>query len=203
MDVGNVTIHVVPMVKYLGGAQSVLDYLLPEIPAVYVWTIDLHRLRDLSPDRAPCQLGMLIASSRRTFTDRIGPYYQASLQDSPRPLSSNKESKLESIMLAERQAASWILLSATIFQRPLYVGQASNLRQRIRQHVDAGSRLRSYLTEAGLTIDECCLTYLQLPESFAALSATDEDEESEGELASPMLDVLESVLLRTSRKPLI
>lgn len=206
------SLAVLSMTEYLGNGDAGAQ-LVPAIPAIYLWTVDLTRLARLGPADAGSELDRLIRLPVRTFEGRIIPCYDVAIADVPASLSSDRAAKLRRAFERGGPSARWVLLYATALQRPLYVGQASNLNNRFRTHVRAGSVLRGYLDEAGLTLRDCSLAYIELPSALdfgdagePSADVRGEDEEEEDYDVVPehfgqaeVLDVLESLLHRVAR----
>lgn len=196
------------MREYIGASELARNYLLPSEPGLYFWTIDFLSLLRMHPDRAVDEMQRLLQASLRPFSGRIEPYQQATLVDQSKPLSAYKESALRGILRAtEPIGKEWVMMCATLIQRPLYVGKASNLSIRIEQHVRAGSRLMEYLDEAKLHLLDCCVCYLVSPvpteasDVYVDESTGDEEEDDFGnyDFGTDPLSVAEAIVIRTSR----
>jgi hypothetical protein len=74
-----------------------------------------------------------------------------------------------------------------LFQTPLYVGKAANLRMRIGQHLNEGSELSSRLAEVGVAIRMSSLLLLPLAVEQAGNEA---DEDLHEEIFSRLFNPL-------------
>lgn len=77
-----------------------------------------------------------------------------------------------------RQLILMLLENSLIFQQPLYIGKATNLHSRIRNHLSEGSLLRERLEIAGHNINRCrlLLIHTSYSSSSFALDSSDDDE---------------------------
>lgn len=99
-----------------------------------------------------------------------------------------------------------LLDNALLFQQPLYIGKATDLYLRIRNHLGEGSILRERLRIAGHNIDRCRLLIVRTSDdsSSFATETIDEDEcgseffeESDSEFSEVDLEnLLEDILSR-------
>lgn len=203
------SLQVISMTEFLSHGEAGID-MIPETPAIYVWTIDLTRLVRLQPNQASAELSRLIRLPTRTFQGRAVPYYTIGVSDVPLPMSADRSSKLVGALHQAGPVLRDVLLHATALQRPLYVGQAANLNTRFRSHIRIGSIFRGYLDEAGLRLPDCALGYIEMAHDWAAgmelanAGANGEDETDEGDGPweagyGELLDVLESLLHRLTR----
>ena len=176
--------------------------IVPESAAVYFWTIDYSRLKRLDPEQAVATLLEHSTRPLRNFEGRAVPYYSVSISDTPPPLGPDRQSKLTTMLRDQPALAALLLAYATSIQRPLYVGQAANLRTRFKTHIGIGMNFRSYLEEAGLRLRDCALSYVEIPIELIGGSTGEEDGEMDLEVADllpPSLDILEALLQRTAR----
>lgn len=77
-------------------------------------------------------------------------------------------------------------MHATAIQTPLYVGKATDIQMRTRQHLQPTSELAIRLREADIDISECTLGY-------AVLAKTD------GDVSTEILTLFEEILTRVCR----
>ncbi|PSB22821.1 hypothetical protein C7B76_02590 [filamentous cyanobacterium CCP2] len=95
-----------------------------------------------------------------------------------------------------RKLVLTLLENSLVFQQPLYIGKATNLQNRIRNHLSEGSRLRERLSLAGHNIDQCRLLLVGISSEPSKLSDTDtENFDSELPEAEPEL-LVEDILSR-------
>lgn len=109
------------------GSDPNLD-MVPESPGVYIWTIDFTRLLRLPPAQASERFEALITQPLGVDEGRIPPFYSVAVGQAPPSMTAGKLAHLELLIQQNQSVASWVLLNATWMQRPLYVGQAINLR---------------------------------------------------------------------------
>lgn len=162
------------MTNYYKIGQKRRRHILPDKRALYIWTADIGRLVSFSDDAAVDELHRIIRTTRRQFGGRVEPYYEISLHDCPKEMTARKSNLLKELLNVDDAHRSFFLLASSVLQRPLYVGKAISLKTRIRSHLRRDSRLMAYLKDANLTIEECCLSFVVLPDLAAN---ADEDEE--------------------------
>jgi hypothetical protein len=138
---------------------SAQSLLLPELAGLYVWTVDFTRLTGPTFER---RLTNALASGRSVAEGPIGLYSQVRIADAPRPLSPNKKQTLTRFS-GDNDLQTWLMQIISRVQRPLYVGITGNLLGRVRQHIALGSRMREYLSQTGLRLEDCALTYYLIP----------------------------------------
>lgn len=98
-----------------------------------------------------------------------------------------------------RELLITLLNNCLLFQQPLYIGKAVNLRNRIRNHLGIESLLRERLKEAEHDIEKCRLLILGYPENLNYLTSEkiDIEEEQESELSQLAPEALiEDILSR-------
>ncbi len=174
--------------------------LIPELPGLYLWTLDLLHLATAprpARERMTEELARLLRSSSREFAGRIEPYYAAQVKDEPRELGTEKIGKLLTLLDSDR--ARWLLLCGTVFQRPLYVGIARNLAARIQSHMDSGSLLREYLTRENINVLNCSVQFLVCEDLIADAALADSDLGEIVEDSFPILQVAEALVMRLAR----
>jgi hypothetical protein len=208
MTMETLTLEMMSMTEFLSHGDAGIG-LVPDVPAVYLWTVDFTRLQRLPADAAHAEALRLLSLSVRTFSGRVAAYYTTQITDQPNDLSQDRSSKLGLILGGASPGAAWLLLHASTLQRPLYVGQASDLNRRLRAHLRPTSLFRGYLDETGLTLRDCALAFIRIPVTLTPSlqgdvsqteEALDDDDEEQGrEVRSALLDVLEAVLHRVTR----
>jgi hypothetical protein len=105
----------------------------------------------------------------------VDPYVEVTVRDSPANLTPATRARLEALATVGGPLLEWSLLCATLFQRPLYVGKAVRLDQRIRGHLRNGSKLRTYLSEAGLSPHDCTVILAPVTPPVEVESLDDEE----------------------------
>lgn len=140
---------------YLGEPNAIRRLLLPETPALYVWTRGF-------PVRHLGNVLLMLSRPTRTLVGHLPPFYSITVSDCTAGMTP---AKIEAIttMGQEDYRNKWALELLRKEQRPLYIGITLNLRQRISTHLRPGSVLRSYLEEAALGPTDCDLHYYPIP----------------------------------------
>lgn len=84
-----------------------------------------------------------------------------------------------------RELLITLLNNCLLFQQPLYIGKASNLRTRISNHLGVDSKLRQRLEDADHNIEHCRLLILDCSESinYDTLENAELEEENESEFS--------------------
>ena len=109
---------------------------------------------------------------RKKFADRssrLAPYYNVTLS-SQTSISSTKEPKLKKALHNKsfRTDILDVLGNSLLFQSPLYLGKAKNLKNRLNQHFDINSLLRNRLDEAGYDIEKTTVIIIPTTNSVDA-----------------------------------
>lgn len=149
-----------------GGANTVCERL-PALPAVYGFFRNVRIHAALSPDGfADAIVRAIAAPAAPDRRSKVGPMHKVVLE-SRSDLSPFKEGHLRRLSSSPcfRAFLADIISKAVLLQCPVYVGKATSLQSRIRQHVDHMSDLAVRLRDAGLSIDECILAYVLLEDS--------------------------------------
>jgi hypothetical protein len=210
------TLRIVAAREYLQLDAVHQRQMLPSAPGIYVWTMDL-RLAMHPEDQTPGYISgrvnaALHPTTRKRFQGRIEPYSTVSLHDDPPRLTASGLQRLAEIEAMNATDAEWALLCPTLFQRPLYVGKAGNLRTRLRSHLAGKSKLVAHLASVDLTLNDCAIV---LAEMTPAPADDDDDngnefeEEPEEPAAAPDDDPLEGLddetetLIRTAESLII
>jgi hypothetical protein len=155
----------------VGGAPAACERL-PAEPAVYAFFRNIK----LSPHTSPEEFVALIESaiSGRAAPDRhakVGPMHRVTLECRSE-LSEKKWDRLFELAgsAAFRSFLAQVVATGSLLQSPLYVGKASSLQARIRQHLEPMSDLSARLREAGITVNRCILAYALVDESPVPLT---------------------------------
>lgn len=159
------------------------SYVVPRVPGIYIWTVDLRDIGTTAVDRAPEEVFSEL--QRRIGTPRgeplefgmAGNYRYVAVQDRPPKLTAASSRRVEEMVKARNLHLEWAFLCATMFQRPLYVGKAVNLATRIKAHVKSDSHLSGELERIGLTVSDCAVLLLPVrsPDNIAELVAAEEE----------------------------
>src|SRR2546423_330910 len=87
------SLEVISMTEFLSQGENGLS-LIPDVPAIYLWTVDLTRLVRMKPEAARAELLRLLRLPIRSFHGRATPYYMAEITDLPTPLTDDRETKM-------------------------------------------------------------------------------------------------------------
>ncbi len=173
--------RIVAVREWQGAALEKQRYMLPTSPGIYAWMLDLRR-----PLAGPDQDGDVLLdqinnslrpSTPRCFMGKVPPYTAVSLHDDLPPLTNAAVRQIKGIAAMEANAAEWALLCPTMFQRPLYVGKAKNLQNRLRKHLAGKTKLVSHLEAVGLTLNDCAIILAEVQPASPDTSDDDEEEE--------------------------
>jgi hypothetical protein len=153
------------------GYKSALERI-PEERGVYAF----FPFRKYSEDPEKLFEEIIYDIERKKFADRsssLAPYYKMTLS-SQTSISTAKEPKLKKALHNKsfRNDILDVLGNSLLFQSPLYLGKAKNLKSRINQHFDINSPLRNRLDEAGYDIEKT--TVIIIP----TINSRDADQES-------------------------
>ncbi|WP_419910669.1 hypothetical protein [Candidatus Poriferisodalis sp.] len=158
--------RIVAVREWQGATQDRQQAMLPTSPGLYVWTLDLRRpLGGSRRENGELLDGIndaLHPPVPRRFDGKVRPYTALSLHDDPPPLRKATVSHIEEMSSMDDEIAEWALLCPTILQRPLYVGKAKNLRNRLRDHLMGRTKLISHLDGVGLTLNDCAIMVAQV-----------------------------------------
>ena len=98
-----------------------------------------------------------------------------------------------------RELLITLLNNCLLFQQPLYIGKASNLRTRIQNHLSVESILRERLKEAKHDIEQCRLLVLICSENICSFASENTEIEEDGDSEVPQLEpeqLIEDILSR-------
>ncbi|HEY9769447.1 MAG TPA: hypothetical protein V6C71_13290 [Coleofasciculaceae cyanobacterium] len=98
-----------------------------------------------------------------------------------------------------RELLITLLNNCLLFQQPLYIGKASNLKNRIRNHLGVESVLRERLKDAEHNLEQCRLLILSCSENLNYCSSEDIEAEQNNESEFPQLEpeaLIEDILSR-------
>jgi len=153
--------------RRFNGRTDALLSRVPSTPGIYAFFKDIE-LNTENPDAFYNDLTREMFSKK--FVDRVGsinPLYQVAL----RSKTEIPKSKLERIRaLSEhasfRTSVSQAMKLSLIFQSPLYVGKANDLRTRLRQHYEPSSPLSHRLADAGTPIHQTSVVLLPVSDGL-------------------------------------
>jgi len=178
---------VVPIKTFQAADPDVQEQLVPHRPGVYVWTHNVSRLLKADEPTVQSALTDLLGVVGRQQTKQIKPYYSVSVQDQRYRIHDRKRIRLHALISSGGPLGDWIAQLATQIQRPLYVGMALDLNQRINNHLTGnGSDLRRRLRDARPTpvdILDLSVTWMAAPvldpDLAPQVEPADRDSESE------------------------
>jgi len=141
--------------KFPAGGISALDYIPKDSRGFYAW----FRSYDY-PENPDCFVERLLEDiAAPKFAPRQGfvsPYHQVEIASGGDMTPGRKDALKKAIKNPEFFAALQSgLFHSILFQSPLYVGKAINLRNRVKSHLSATSPLRERLAAVGLNLDRC------------------------------------------------
>ncbi|MBX7132907.1 MAG: hypothetical protein K1X67_09550 [Fimbriimonadaceae bacterium] len=181
-----------------GGRETVLTRL-PREGGIYAWYRKISLGSEgLEPEAYADRIDQMIRSKH--FADRsavLAPTHRVTLS-SQAALSPSKRAVLSRIAGEPefRQTLDAVLQHAVLFSRPLYIGKAGSIRDRIDQHLSPQSVLRARFASAGIAIDTCTLLYVPVPSLSSTTESTalrdDEAPPDEGDESDAAVDELDS-----------
>lgn len=139
------------------GSRTAINYIPNRTSGIYAWFRNYRY-----PDAPDAFFEKLIEDIERPkFIERTGnisPYYQVGIRSYGK-LSDGKRLRLkEAIKRQEfRDELQQALGNSIMFQSPLYVGKATNLRKRVAQHLAPDGLLRNRLQGIGVDLDNSLL----------------------------------------------
>ena len=134
--------------------------MLPQTAGIYIWTTQLARLWDdpvLGADTLLNSVGAVLQRVRemRYEQARVGSYRRVHIYDDPVSLTPASIERLSALLGSKPEELPWVLMCATLFQRPLYVGKTINFQNRIRDHFDHRTKFSKALRASGIATTEC------------------------------------------------
>jgi hypothetical protein len=142
---------------------------IPKKPGVYSWYRRLS-VDDVSPADFKKTLAARMHTNTvlPTFLGTSGPY-AVGLSPNKNKLSPKKEPLADAVAktLRRRSRFAHALLVASIFQAPMYVGKADDLRVRIKDHCDGNTGFSKRMTKRNLMPNELVVAFI----SFDSLPA--------------------------------
>ncbi len=181
------------------GTSALLRRIPEHIGGVYAW----YRRFKLEPTAkhnpevfVTSILDELCKAHCATREARIPPSHRIALK-SDTSFSKGGELKEFAADSSFRQLLFMLLENSLLFQQPLYIGKATNLHSRIRNHLREGGVLRERLASAGHNINRCRL--LLIHTSYSTSSFASEDNDEEDELAHQLFEDCEFSELASER----
>lgn len=185
------------------GVRTALNYIPDNTAGIYAW----FRTFKYSDDPEMLFAQIIADIERPKFVERTGviaPYYQVGVSSYGK-LSDGKRQRLIEAMKCSRfrEDLKQVLGNSIMFQAPLYVGKASNLRIRIEQHLSSESILRLRLDAVGIDIEKSLLMICPLGDSgwdtvthentWDMLRETESHDDDDDELEQPRLEKYEDL----------
>lgn len=154
--------------KQIATRTDCYNALSNDIAAVYAWFQDLTLSEDVlaSEEKFVSTVmelfGSPLSEKRENY---VGPFYEVGLMAKPKKLTTSKESALKQYAKSEniRNDIGNVLEAAVLLQAPLYIGKTNKLADRIWSHVNRRSALCTRLEIAGLSLEDCLLAYVPIP----------------------------------------
>lgn len=174
------TVQLLPVGYYGSVPIEAQRSLLPVQPGIYIWTHDLGTvMHDARNPDFSAVLQERIKPTMHRDTVRVGHYRGVHLYDDPvelQPNTATRLARLQAAGVAYPRLLEWSLLCGSLWQRPLYVGRAMNLRGRLRTHLQQGSDATTAMQSAGINLNECLISMAVLT---APSPGSTDDEESD------------------------
>jgi hypothetical protein len=143
--------------RFSAGSLAAVDYIPKDTRGFYAWfrSYDYPEDPELFVERLLQDISAPKFAPRRGF---VSPYHQVEIASGGDMTQSRKDALKRAIRDPEFFASLRAgLFHSILFQSPLYVGKAINLRKRISTHLSASSPLRERLACVGLNLDHCLL----------------------------------------------
>ena len=188
----------VKIVRYeqIATKQDCFNVLSDDVTAVYAWFRDLTLSEeDLASEEKFVDTIMQwledpLPLSENQVAD-ISLFYKLGVTIKSEKLRQKKELSLRQYAGKEniRKEIGRTLEAATFLQTPLYIGKASNrLASRVWEHVNRDTDLWNRLEKAGLSLQDCLLTYVPIS------NPRDVDAD-----LTPLVQVVEDIITKLSR----
>jgi hypothetical protein len=188
-------LRILPVHRYIAATRKQQHALLPATPGIYVWTRSIAQGLpggDVDNTQFHDRLRERVKPIIKPDLAQAGHYRSVSVQDSPAELRPNTYQRIERLRSAGYPIEiEWAFLCASMFQRPLYVGKALNLKARLRAHLSGQSRHVREMEEYGIRLEDCFIILAELkvpPEDFPYGPDDDEDGVSDSDTASYLDD---------------
>lgn len=162
------------------GVSAILSRIPQNLNGIYAWYRRFNFSEKAFDDPEIFIAAVLEEIYKDHCAEREGqlpPMYRIALK----PATTFAKDKLDSLRRLSasqpfRKLVLTLLENSLIFQQPLYIGKATNLRNRIRNHLSEESQLRERLSLAGHNIDQCRLLLVGMPSESS--SQPDSDSEA-------------------------
>lgn len=188
------------------GTKAILDRIPDSMSGVYAWyrnfKIDASALND-SDVFVSNILQELYKPHCITRETRLPPSHKLIVKpETILPQRKQEALKQYSINSDFRELLITLLNNCLLFQQPLYIGKANNLRYRIRNHLNIDSVLRKRLKDAEHDLDSCRLLIVGYSQftyynDLKSLEDTETEEDNENEFSELEPEILiEDILSR-------
>ena len=190
------------------GVSAILNRIPDNMSGVYAW----YRNFNVDPaayNNPEIFISIVLQELQKphcvTRETRLPPSYKLTIKsDTERILSNKKQEALEYYAGDPqfRKQLINLLNNCLLFQQPLYIGKASNLRNRISNHLSVDSKLKRRLEDAEHNLEQCRLLILECSESIygrtfnnVILKDKNESEFSQLEPEALIEDILSKLFL--------
>ncbi|GEM_PF-1162821 len=179
------------------GVNAVLSRIPQNINGIYAWyrRFSFNEKAFDDPEVFIAEiLGEIYKDHCAEREGQLPPMYRVALKPGT---SFAKTDSLKKFSASKpfRKFVLTLLENSLVFQQPLYIGKATNLQNRIRNHLSEGSRLRERLSLAGHSIDQCRLLLVGMPSESLGLSESLGSSDVDAEIFDSELPETEPELL--------
>jgi len=170
--------------RFSAGSLAAVDYIPKDARGFYAWfrSYDYPEDPELFVERLLDDIAAPKFAPRRGF---VSPYYTIDIASGGDMTDGRKDALRKAIhdptFFSSLRSG---LYHSILFQSPLYVGKAVDLRRRIMFHLTGKSPLRERLTGVGLDLDKCLLFVFPHPDENThndSVSTETEDVERDSE----------------------
>ena len=160
--------------KFPTGPETCLNFIPSGMSGIYAW----FQTYKYSDDPKVLYEQLVSDIERPKFTERegtIAPYYHVGIRSFGK-LSDGKRERIREALedIDFRQHLHHAIGNSILFQAPLYVGKATNLKKRIGQHLSPTSPLRTRLKAVGIDLD---MSKLMICPLYSAFTPTDSHQD--------------------------
>jgi hypothetical protein len=161
--------------QFPAGPETCLNFIPNGMSGIYAW----FQSYKYSDDPKVLFEQLVSDIERPKFTERegiISPYYHVGIRSFGK-LSDGKRARMREALedIDFRQHLHHAMGNSILFQSPLYVGKAANLKKRIGQHLSPTSPLRARLNAVGIELD---MSKLMICPLFSAFTPTDSRQDN-------------------------
>jgi hypothetical protein len=185
------------------GVSAILNRIPNNMSGVYAW----YRNFQLDPsaiDNSDVFISSILAELEKPHCATRDTFFPPSYRVIIKPETIFSEHKQKALKYYAnnshfRELLITLLTNCLLFQQPLYIGKASNLKNRIRNHLGVESVLRERLKDAEHDLEQCRLLILGCSENLNYCSAEDIEAEQNNESEFSQLEpeaLIEDILSR-------